>query len=304
MLKSKMFNFWSIFLCVSLKKHSAYSFTGCLKNLQLDGEWLSSMAHSFGVTPCFEGLSETGTYFSEEGGYIILGIFLLIFLMERKRQRLIYNIITTTIFFTNPKCWFCENFLSTVYLTLCTFGRTCSSCKLNICYITWLIRLDKLHHPQRMERVWLGAGTWYPHWVVVKLCVRWQGWESRSWGGGWGHGVPKVTWGLSSSCWTREKRGLLSPTFFSPPDETFDLGLRFELVMNVRPRVASGVLLHVRSAEGYFTMYIHQGEVSPSSSKCSTVFCPDYIKHACCVRGIQIKLWHVFPGGGSCERWV
>lgn len=75
-------------------------------------------------------------------------------------------------------------------------------------------------------------------------------------------------------------------------------------MMKVRPRVASGVLLHVRSAEGYFTMYIHQGEVNPSSSKCSTVFSPDYIKHACCVWGIQIKLWHVFPGGSSCERWV
>lgn len=44
-------------------------------------------------------------------------------------------------------------------------------------------------------------------------------------------------------------------------DETFDLGLRFELVMEVRPRVASGVLLNVRTAEGYFTMYIYQGAV-------------------------------------------
>lgn len=31
--------------------------------------------------------------------------------------------------------------------------------------------------------------------------------------------------------------------------------------MEVRPRVASGVLLHVHAAEGNFTMYIHQGEV-------------------------------------------
>lgn len=50
---------------------------------------------------------------------------------------------------------------------------------------------------------------------------------------------------------------------FSPSDETFDLGLRFELVMEVRPRVASGVLLHVPSEEGYFTIYIHRGEVRP-----------------------------------------
>ncbi|XP_049913643.1 laminin subunit alpha-4 [Epinephelus moara] len=100
----------------NIQRNSAYSFTGCLKNLQLDGQWLSSVAETFGVTPCFEGLSEAGTYFAEKGGYVVL-------------------------------------------------------------------------------------------------------------------------------------------------DETFNLGLRFELVMEVRPRVASGVLLHVRSAEGYFTMYIHQGAV-------------------------------------------
>jgi len=46
-------------------------------------------------------------------------------------------------------------------------------------------------------------------------------------------------------------------------DESFELGLKFELVMEVRPRVASGVLLHVRTAEGFFTMYIHGGAVSP-----------------------------------------
>uniref|UniRef100_A0A8C5I567 Laminin subunit alpha 4 n=1 Tax=Gouania willdenowi TaxID=441366 RepID=A0A8C5I567_GOUWI len=97
-------------------KNSAYSFTGCLKNLQLDGQWLSSVSETFGVTPCFQGLSEAGTYFSEEGGYLIL-------------------------------------------------------------------------------------------------------------------------------------------------DESFDLGLKFELVMEVRPRVASAVLMHVRSDEGYFTIYIHQGAV-------------------------------------------
>lgn len=100
----------------NIQRNSVYSFTGCLKDLQLDGQWLSSMAETFGVTPCFEGLSEAGTYFSEEGGYVML-------------------------------------------------------------------------------------------------------------------------------------------------DETFELGLRFELVIEVRPRVASGVLLHVPTAESYFTMYIHQGAV-------------------------------------------
>uniref|UniRef100_A0A3B5LJZ4 Laminin, alpha 4 n=1 Tax=Xiphophorus couchianus TaxID=32473 RepID=A0A3B5LJZ4_9TELE len=100
----------------NIQRNSAYSFTGCLKNLQLDGRRLSSVAESFGVGPCFEGLSEDGTYFSEEGGYVVL-------------------------------------------------------------------------------------------------------------------------------------------------DESFELGLRFELTMEVRPRVASAVLLHVRTAGGYFIMYIHQGAV-------------------------------------------
>uniref|UniRef100_A0A673AYR4 Laminin, alpha 4 n=1 Tax=Sphaeramia orbicularis TaxID=375764 RepID=A0A673AYR4_9TELE len=96
--------------------NSAYSFTGCLKNLQLDGQWLSSVSETFGVTQCFEGRSEAGTYFSAEGGYVML-------------------------------------------------------------------------------------------------------------------------------------------------DETFDLGLKFELEMELRPRVASGLLLHVSAVEGYFTMYIHEGAV-------------------------------------------
>ncbi|XP_055362152.1 laminin subunit alpha-4 isoform X2 [Betta splendens] len=100
----------------NVQKNSANSFTGCLKDLKLDGQWLSSATETHGVTPCFEGLSEAGTYFSEEGGYVVL-------------------------------------------------------------------------------------------------------------------------------------------------DESLDLGLRFELVMEVRPRVASGVLLYVRTGEGYFTLRIHQGAV-------------------------------------------
>ncbi|XP_061563469.1 laminin subunit alpha-4-like [Cololabis saira] len=100
----------------NIQRNSAVSFTGCLRNLQLDGTGLSSVAETFGVAPCFEGLSEAGTYFSEEGGYVVL-------------------------------------------------------------------------------------------------------------------------------------------------DESLQLGLKFELVMEVRPRVASGVLLHVHASEGYFTLYIHQGAV-------------------------------------------
>ncbi|KAG7244185.1 hypothetical protein INR49_004258 [Caranx melampygus] len=100
----------------NIQINSAYSFTGCLKNLQLDGQWLSSVTETYGVTPCYEGVSEPGTYFAEEGGYVML-------------------------------------------------------------------------------------------------------------------------------------------------DESFDLGLKFELVMEVRPRVASGVLMHVHSAQGFITMYTHQGAV-------------------------------------------
>ncbi|XP_071006455.1 laminin subunit alpha-4-like [Oncorhynchus clarkii lewisi] len=101
----------------NILRNSAYSFTGCVKNFQLNGQWLSSVSQAFGVTPCFEGLSEPGTYFSEEGGYVVL-------------------------------------------------------------------------------------------------------------------------------------------------DDTFNLGRKFELVVEVRPRVASGVLLHVyTAAEEYLTMYIHQGAV-------------------------------------------
>ncbi|XP_008283859.1 laminin subunit alpha-4 [Stegastes partitus] len=100
----------------NIQRNSAYSFTGCLKNIQLDGHWLPSVSETYGVTPCFEGHSEAGTYFSEEGGYVVL-------------------------------------------------------------------------------------------------------------------------------------------------DESFSVGLKFELAMEVRPRVASAVLLHVRTADGYFTLYIHHGAV-------------------------------------------
>lgn len=48
-------------------------FSGCVRSLQLNGRWLTSASHSFGVTPCYEGPSEPGTYFTEEGGYVLLG---------------------------------------------------------------------------------------------------------------------------------------------------------------------------------------------------------------------------------------
>ncbi|KAM6954642.1 laminin subunit alpha-4 [Aplochiton taeniatus] len=56
----------------NIQRNSAYSFTGCVKNLQLDGQRLPPVSQTFGVTPCFEALTEPGTYFSEEGGYVVL----------------------------------------------------------------------------------------------------------------------------------------------------------------------------------------------------------------------------------------
>ncbi|XP_015210435.2 laminin subunit alpha-4 [Lepisosteus oculatus] len=56
----------------NIQKSSVYSFTGCIKDFQLNGEWMSSITQTFGVTPCFEEPSESGTYFSEDGGYLVL----------------------------------------------------------------------------------------------------------------------------------------------------------------------------------------------------------------------------------------
>ncbi|XP_076129263.1 laminin subunit alpha-4 [Alosa pseudoharengus] len=56
----------------NIQRNSAYSFTGCVRSLQLNGRRLSSASRSFGVVPCFEGPSEPGAYFSEEGGYVVL----------------------------------------------------------------------------------------------------------------------------------------------------------------------------------------------------------------------------------------
>ncbi|XP_073932346.1 laminin subunit alpha-4 isoform X2 [Castor canadensis] len=52
--------------------NSVYSFSGCLSNLQLNGASITSASQTFSVTPCFEGPMETGTYFSTEGGYVVL----------------------------------------------------------------------------------------------------------------------------------------------------------------------------------------------------------------------------------------
>ncbi|KAG1933974.1 laminin subunit alpha-5 [Pimephales promelas] len=56
----------------NIQKTSVSSFSGCMRRLQLNGRWLTSASSSFGVTPCYEGPSEPGTYFTEEGGYVLL----------------------------------------------------------------------------------------------------------------------------------------------------------------------------------------------------------------------------------------
>uniref|UniRef100_A0A8C5PV54 Laminin subunit alpha 4 n=1 Tax=Leptobrachium leishanense TaxID=445787 RepID=A0A8C5PV54_9ANUR len=52
--------------------NSVYSFNGCLGDLNLNGRVVTSPIQTYGVTPCFEGSMESGTYFSSEGGYVIL----------------------------------------------------------------------------------------------------------------------------------------------------------------------------------------------------------------------------------------
>ncbi|GAA6074652.1 laminin subunit alpha-4 isoform X1, partial [Tachysurus ichikawai] len=47
-------------------------FSGCVRDLRLNGHVLSSVPRNFGVTPCFEGSSEAGMFFFEEGGYAVL----------------------------------------------------------------------------------------------------------------------------------------------------------------------------------------------------------------------------------------
>ncbi|XP_030055081.1 laminin subunit alpha-4 [Microcaecilia unicolor] len=51
---------------------SLHSFTGCLSNFQINGQAVSIAPQTFGVTPCFEGPVEVGTFFSAEGGYVVL----------------------------------------------------------------------------------------------------------------------------------------------------------------------------------------------------------------------------------------
>ncbi|XP_053308878.1 laminin subunit alpha-5 isoform X2 [Spea bombifrons] len=50
---------------------SLRGFSGCLRNLKMDGRLLNSPNKSMGVTPCYEGTTEKGLFFSD-GGFLTL----------------------------------------------------------------------------------------------------------------------------------------------------------------------------------------------------------------------------------------
>lgn len=163
----------------SLQKNSAYSFTGCLKNLQLDGQWLSSTVETFGVTPCFEGFSEAGTYFSEEGGYIVLGTF-LVFFNGKKRHRPFPTAFklkcSIFLFKCNTMCVWHHPQLFANWTSVTLHGS-----------LDFLLENSQtplvFHHSVCMERVWLGEGMRYPQCSCGEtgsLLRGWGVWGSRA----------------------------------------------------------------------------------------------------------------------------
>ncbi|XP_072532796.1 laminin subunit alpha-4 isoform X2 [Salminus brasiliensis] len=68
-------------------------------------------------------------------------------------------------------------------------------------------------------------------------------------------------------------------------DDSFSLGVKFEVVVEVRPRVASGVLLHVFSSpDEYLTVYLHQGQVTVQVNS-----------------GVGVFSTEVLPRGAVCD---
>lgn len=105
----------SLFISDPLQRNSASSFSGCLKDLQLNGHRLSSAAETFGVTPCYEGLSEAGTYFSEGGGYVVLGLFPAAFTKYKCDVISIQSAIFVKLILLNSK------FISRFFFNNCRF---------------------------------------------------------------------------------------------------------------------------------------------------------------------------------------
>ncbi|XP_069477011.1 laminin subunit alpha-3 isoform X2 [Ambystoma mexicanum] len=60
------------FSALRLQNTPKKSIIGCLRNFKMNGKSMSAPAQLFGVTPCFEGASEMGVYFSREGGHLLI----------------------------------------------------------------------------------------------------------------------------------------------------------------------------------------------------------------------------------------
>ncbi|XP_047674711.1 laminin subunit alpha-4 isoform X2 [Tachysurus fulvidraco] len=58
--------------CAMNSRKVRSGFSGCVRDLRLNGHFLSSVPRNFGVTPCFDGSSEAGVFFFEEGGHAVL----------------------------------------------------------------------------------------------------------------------------------------------------------------------------------------------------------------------------------------
>lgn len=55
-----------------LKDMPRNTFSGCAKNFKVNGHLMNAPSEVFGVVPCYVGSTESGVYFSGEGGYVIL----------------------------------------------------------------------------------------------------------------------------------------------------------------------------------------------------------------------------------------
>ncbi|XP_074843383.1 laminin subunit alpha-3 [Carettochelys insculpta] len=59
-------------LSLNVQNMPRKSFVGCLRNFKVNGNLMNTPSQNFGVPPCLDRSSETGIYFSNEGGYIII----------------------------------------------------------------------------------------------------------------------------------------------------------------------------------------------------------------------------------------
>ncbi|XP_067402634.1 laminin subunit alpha-3 isoform X1 [Emydura macquarii macquarii] len=88
------------------------SFVGCLKNFKMNGKFMNAPHRNTGVLPCLDGSLETGIYFFNEGGYIIVDNSFVMGL----EFKIIFNVrvrsLTGVLFHTGNKQ---DNYL-TVYM--------------------------------------------------------------------------------------------------------------------------------------------------------------------------------------------